>query len=217
MKSSISVGLVVMIAAACACVSPIGGEHPAAEYNPETGKLQRLVFDSDADGRNDAVGNMDGARVTSIEIDSTGNGVTDRWDYFDSSGRLVRVGLARQDDGVMDAVGIYAENQQLVRLDVSTHRDGRFDRAEFYEAGILVRAEEDTDGDGRVDKWEFHRPNPRRGVGEPPTLVSMVAFDDLAMGRPTRRLIYAPDGATSVEIARADGTFPTSVPQASAR
>jgi hypothetical protein len=218
MMSPASLVFVVLLAGVCGCAPPGGGgERPAAKYDARTGKLQRLVFDSDADGRNDAVGNMDGARVTSIETDSTRNGVTDRWDFFDSAGRLASVGLSRQDDGIMDAVAIYGANQQLLRLNVSTHRDGRFDRTEFYELGILARAEEDTDGDGRIDKWESHRPNPRGSPGEPPTRVSMVAFDDSATGRPTRRLIYAPDGTTRVEIARADGTFPTSATRQAVR
>ncbi len=43
-----------------------------------------------------------------------------------------------------------------MRIDVSTHRDGRIDRIEHYERDVLVRAEEDTDGDGKIDKWETY-------------------------------------------------------------
>ena len=82
--------------------------------------------------------------------DVNGNGTIDRWDFYDDSGQVTRVGLARADDGVMDAVAIYGAGQTLRRLEVSTRRDGRFDRVEFYEAERLTRAEEDTDGNGVV-------------------------------------------------------------------
>ena len=38
------------------------------------------------------------------------------------------------------------------RVEISTKRDGKVDRTEFYSAGEFTRAEEDTDGDGRIDK-----------------------------------------------------------------
>jgi hypothetical protein len=117
----------------------------------------------------------------------------------------------------MDAVAIMDADQHLVRLEVSTRRDGRFDRFEFYQAGRLARAEEDADGDGRVDKWESYRTNPGAGPGEPPVLISVVAFDDAARGSPTRRLVYGSDGqVVRVEIDKTgDGTF--AVPQRTSR
>ena len=194
---------------ACAPSQRASQQQPAAEYDQQTGKLQRLAFDSDDDGRNDAAGILDGTRVKHIEIDTTGNGTIDRWDFYDDDGRVVRVGMARQDDGVMDAVAIMGPDQQPVRLEVSTRRDGTFDRVEFYQAGRLARAEEDTNGDGRVDKWESFRNNPGSGPGEPPVILSAVAFDDAATGRPTRRLVYGPDGqVVRVEVDKTgDGTF----------
>jgi len=195
--------LIVCAIAFVACAAPdrSQSDSPAAEYDRGTGRLQRLAFDSDDDGRNDAAGILDGTRVKHIELDSNGNGAIDRWDFYDEEGRVARVGMSRRDDGVMDAVAVMGPDQHLIRMEVSTGRDGRFDRLEFYQAGRLARAEEDTDGDGRVDKWEAYRSNPRTGPGEPPVLLSSVAFDDDARGRPTRRLVYGSDGqAVRVEI-----------------
>jgi hypothetical protein len=185
-----------LLAVFAACARPDSADHdrPSAEYDRETGRLQRLTFDSNDDGRNDAVGIMDGTKITRIELDTNGNGTVDRWDFFDADRRLARVGLARRDDGVMDAVAVYGPDERLQRMEVSTRRDGRFDRVEFFENGGLARAEEDTDGDGRIDKWESYRPNPRAGAGEAASIVTGVAFDDTAAGRPTRRLVYGPDG-----------------------
>jgi hypothetical protein len=211
MLSVRSASLVSLLAAFVACAPPqrASQQQPAAEYDQQTGKLQRLAFDSDDDGRNDAAGILDGTRVKHIEIDTTGNGAIDRWDFYDADGRVVRVGMARQDDGVMDAVAVMGPDQLPARVEVSTRRDGTFDRSEFYQAGRLARAEEDTDGDGRVDKWESYRSNPRSGPGEPPVVISVVAFDDAAAGRPTRRLVYGPDGqVVRVELDKTgDGTF----------
>jgi hypothetical protein len=202
--------LVFFAAIFSACGTPAGvhREKPTAEYSEESGRLQRLTFDANEDGRNDAVGVMDGTRVSRIELDTSGNGRTDRWEFYDTDRRLRRVGFSRQDDGVMDAVAVYASDEKSLQLEVSTRRDGRFDRTEFYESDLLARAEEDTDGDGRVDKWESYRRNPRVGSGEPPVHMSTVAFDDAAIGRPTRRLVYGPDGTLArVERAGPDGVF----------
>jgi hypothetical protein len=210
MLSVKTASLVALAVAFFACAPPQRArQQPAAEYDQQTGKLQRLAFDSDDDGRNDAAGILDGTRVRHIEIDTTGNGAIDRWDFYDAGGRVVRVGMARRDDGVMDAVAVMGPDQQPVRVEVSTRRDGTFDRFEFYQAGRLARAEEDTDGDGRVDKWESYRGNPRSGPGEPPVIISAVAFDDADAGRPTRRLVYGPDGqVVRVELDETgDGTF----------
>jgi hypothetical protein len=203
--------LVFLAATFIGCGGPGNGdgERPAASYDPQTGRLERLVFDSNDDGRNDAAGVLDGARVRQIELDSNGNGQLDRWDFYGADGKITQVGLSRADDGVMDAVAVYDGEQRLQQLNVSTRRDGRFDRVEFYEAGQLSRAEEDTDADGRVDKWESYRPNAGAGPGEPPVVLSMVAFDDEKRGRPSRRLVYALDGqvARVEHDPRGDGTF----------
>ena len=77
---------------------------------------------------------------------------------------------------------------------MSTKRDGRFNRVEFYEAGALVRSEEDTNGDGRPDKWETYRRNTDKTPNEPPYVIASVAFDDSGRGTPQRRLVYSEDG-----------------------
>lgn len=208
--STVTLTLVSAIATFSSCAGPpsVGHERPKAEYSDQTGRLQRLTFDSNEDGRNDAVGVMDGTHIDRIELDTSGNGSPDRWEFYDADRRLRRVGMSRQDDGIMDVVAIYTPDGQLLQLDVSTRRDNRFDRTEFYESDVLSRAEEDTDGDGRVDKWETYRRNASSGPGDSPVHVSAVAFDDAAIGRPTRRLVYGADGSLArVEQAGPDGTF----------
>src|SRR5262245_50472452 len=84
------------------------GDRPAAEYDSATGRLRRLSFDENQNGRNNAVGVMDGARLERIEVDTDENGTADYWEFFDS--------------GV------------LTRVEEDTNRDGRVDKWETYRS-----------------------------------------------------------------------------------
>ena len=77
-------------------------------------------------------------------------------------------------------MGISRSDGSIERVEVSTKRDGKPNRTEFYEKGALARAEEDTNGDGRVDKWERY---------ESGALVS-ASFDTTRSGKPTTTIDY---------------------------
>jgi len=47
----------------------------------QTGRLTRLTYDRDHDGKIDTWGFMDGARVVRVEVDENGDGKVDRWEY----------------------------------------------------------------------------------------------------------------------------------------
>jgi hypothetical protein len=104
---------------------------------------------------------MNGATPTSSTIDRNEDGRLDRWEYYDASGRLLKVGFSRQDDGTPDSWAYARSDGTLERIDISSSADeSKIDRREFYtptrpEAPpVLERAEADTNGDGRIDKWE---------------------------------------------------------------
>ena len=179
--------LLATLGAAC---SRAAVEQPRAEYDRETGRVRRLSFDFNRNGHNDAVSIMDGTHIDHIELDFDEDGKVDRWDFYLGSPSLQYAGLSRLKDGVMDSRAFYGPAGELVRIEVSTARDGRFNRVEFYDAGTLVRSEEDTNGDGRPDKWETYRPNPDTTPNEPPYVIASVAFDDSGSGTPQRRLVY---------------------------
>jgi hypothetical protein len=63
---------------------------------------------------------------------------------------------------------------------VSTKRDGKVTRTEFFSKGQLARAEEDTDADGRVDKWEAYSGG----------ALTAVSFDTSKSGKPTVTVDY---------------------------
>ena len=188
------IGLVTVFAtlslALSACAPGSNGDRPQAEYDRETGRLRRLTFDLSKNGRNDTVSVMDGTRIDRIELDLDEDGHVDRWDFYRFNPTVERVGFSRLHDGVMDAQAFYGSDRRLTRIEQSTARDGRFNRVEYYEGGVLVRSEVDTNYDGRTDKWETYRPNRGAAQGEPAFALASVAFDDLGIGSAQRRVIY---------------------------
>ena len=73
------------------------------EYDPLTGKLRLLKYDSDGNGKVDTVSYMDGSRVVRIEIDKDEDGKVDRWEYYGPDQTLEKVGISRAGDGKEDA------------------------------------------------------------------------------------------------------------------
>jgi hypothetical protein len=97
--------------------------------------------------------------------------------------------LSRANDGKADHWAYRAADGTLLKMEISTKRDGRVQRTEIYEGDALVAVEEDTDGNGAVDKWETYAGGTLRSV----------AFDTDGSGRPGRRLVYGADGNITVE------------------
>jgi uncharacterized protein YuzE len=168
------------------------------EYDPQTGKLRLLKYDSDGNGKVDTVSYMDGSRVVKIEIDKDEDGKVDRWEYYGPEQKLEKVGISRAGDGKEDAWSYADAAGAVTRLEISTQRDGKVTRIEHFQEAKLLSAEEDADGDGTIDKWETYD-------GE---RLSSVAYDTRHRGVPDRRLVYAPDGTARVEVdVKGDGHF----------
>lgn len=67
-----------------------------------TGTPQIVIFDADGDGRPDTRAYMDGDRLTHLEIDDDGDGLTDRWEYYAADGTLQRTASSTKHDGRPD-------------------------------------------------------------------------------------------------------------------
>ena len=182
-----------------ACSRPSASQQRITpEYDPQTGKLRLLKYDSDGNGKVDTVSYMDGSRVVKIEIDKNEDGKVDRWEYYGPDRKLEKVGISRAGDGKEDAWSYTDAAGAMTRLEISTKRDGKVTRIEHYQETTLVSAEEDADGDGKIDKWETYD-------GE---RLSSVAYDTQHRGAPDRRLVYAPDGTVRVDVdLKGDGHF----------
>lgn len=155
-----------------------------ANYDPRTGKLYQLTYDSNSNGKPDVISHMDGSEVVRVELDLDEDGLVDRWEHYGVDGNLEKVGISRSNDGIEDEWVFEGAPGSVGRIEISTRPDGRVSRTQFYEDGVLVRAHEDTDGDGRIDKWETYRGGVLRDA----------AFDPEGIGRPTQRLTYDWDG-----------------------
>jgi hypothetical protein len=173
---------IVLLVAACVFVSacePAGPGSPGyrrmePEYD-DSGRLTRLLYDRDGDGKVDTWAYMDGARIVRAEVDENGDGTVDRWEYY----RDGSSGSAGQGSPAI------APDRTIERIERAKRLDGKISRTEYFENGELTRVEEDTDGNGVIDKWE-------RYVGGS---LSIMALDTRGSGKPDRRFIYRPDGS----------------------
>jgi hypothetical protein len=151
-----------------------GGAAPATDaqsritpaYDGASGRLTRLAYDSNDNGKDDTWASMDGTRLTKLEADENEDGRIDRWEYYPAS-----------------ATG--GPRQPPERIERATRLDGQVSRREYFEHGVLTRIEEDTDGNGAVDKWETYADGS----------LTTLALDTSGRGKPDRRLIYRTDGS----------------------
>jgi len=160
------------------------GRGPYKAFYDQWGRLQRLEYDQNGDGRPDQVAHHDGARTPrTIEVDEDYDGVVDRWEDYDPSGRLTRVGTSRRGRGP-DLWSAPGPDGQPARKEYDEDGDGRPDRVETLDAGEVTAVEIDQDRDGRTDRWQSWRQG--RLIGE--------ELDTDRDGRPDRRLRYGDDG-----------------------
>lgn len=139
---------VLVLSPACRSSGPPTGKVTPI-YSAKTGKLQELTLDRNGDGRVDTWALMDGVHLRSIQIDRHGTGKPDRWEYYEEGtpapGSQPNAGAA------------FDRKTMIVRADEANGPDRTIvTRREFYADGIITRVEEDTDFDGRIDKWETY-------------------------------------------------------------
>jgi hypothetical protein len=157
---------------------------PYQAFYDRWGRLHRLEYDHNADGRPDRIAHHGGHRTPrTIEVDDDYDGRTDRWEDYDDDGTLVRVGTARRGGGP-DLWTRSDPDGQDTRHEYDDDGDGRPERVELLEAGRVARVELDSDGDGRADRWQRW----------PQGRLSDEDVDTDHDGRPDRRIRYHDDG-----------------------
>jgi hypothetical protein len=190
------------------CRAQTGGKRIEPVYDPTTGKLQLLKYDSNGNGAIDTWSHMDGARAVRIDIDSDEDGKVDRWEYYGASQQIEKVGFSRAKDGKEDAWSFPGAAGSIERVEISAKRDGKITRVEHFQADRVVAAEEDSNDDGRMDKWETYEGD----------RLASVAFDTLHRGTADRRLVYSTDGTARLEVDLAgNGHFTAAADQAAGR
>lgn len=162
---------------------PQGRDGVVPTYDATTGRLERISYDRNKDGKADAWLFMDGTRAVRAELDDNHDGTVDRWEHYRS--------------GSQSAGGEFPRGE-LERAEQSSRSDGIVTRWETYEAGLLKTVREDTSGDGQPDKWEIWADG---------ALVE-VALDTRGTGKADRKIVYAADGsAPQMLVDAGDGIF----------
>jgi len=168
---------------------PAGTDRIKPTYNASTGRLERITYDRNGDGKVDAWAYMDGTAVVRAELDTDFDGVVDRIEYYAPRS-------AGSGSSTVGTSGAAPGGGALTKVEISSRPDGKVTRSEYYEDGLRTRAEEDTDGDGRIDKWETWRDG----------ALSTVALDTQGRGRPDRRFVYDADSSEPRLEIDADGS-----------
>jgi hypothetical protein len=184
---SFAVASVLSFGIACGSAPPARTgirEGLQTEYDG-SGKLTRLTYDRNGDGKTDAWGFMDGSHVVRVEVDENGDGTPDTWEYHSAAAA-----------GAQAAGGT---DKTVERVERATQFDGRVTRREYFDGGVLARVQEDTDGDGKDDKWETYV----NGA------LATMALDTSGRGTADRRFVYGADGGLlRIEAdAAGNGTF----------
>ena len=146
-------------------------------YDKASGRLTRLDYDANKNGKPDTWAYMDGVRLIRLEADENEDGKIDRWEFYPSV-----------------AVPGGGATPSPERIERATRLDGRVTRREFFEGNQMVRVEEDTDANGATDKWETYADG----------ALKVLALDTSGKGQPDRRLLYRADG--SLDYIEADPT-----------
>ena len=146
--------LIVVSCGIAACNTPADPRRAVPSYDAFTGRLVQLSADQDGDGRVEQWTYLNGNLPLRGEADTDGDGRVDRWEYFDANARLQRVGTSSRNDGVEDTWTYVQAVDGESRVDRSRDRDRHIDRREFFRGDVMTRAEEDSNGDGRLDRWD---------------------------------------------------------------
>lgn len=170
---------------------PDGRQYYLLERGPykgiydQWGRLQRIEYDSNKDGRADHIAHHDGEKTPHLlEIDEDFDGGMDRWEDYNPAGILVKVGTGRRQRGRPD-LWIYPDAGGLpARKEYDEDLDGRIDRVEVFRNGLLRRAEMDTDNDGKLDRWQDW------STGR----LSSEELDTNGDGKPDRRILFGERG-----------------------
>jgi len=115
------------------------------EYYDGAGRLAKVGFSRKSDEKPDAWAySTPAGRIDRIEVSSTGDPARiDRWEFYDTAAAATVAGG--------DGTG------PLLRVEEDTNRDGRPDKWERYEGGLVQVAEFDENRDGRPDRRLTYR------------------------------------------------------------
>ena len=128
---------------------------PYKAFYDAWGRLQRIEYDSNGDGRADHIALHAGKRNPHrIDVDADFDGRTDRWEVYDEEGRLQKVGTARAPGEAPDLWTTADAAGAAARLEHDADGDGVIERTEVMRGGRVAEVLVDSDRDGRMDRWQ---------------------------------------------------------------
>ena len=113
-------------------------------------RLKSVAVDADGDGVSEVNAEAKDADVAGVGFSLAGDAVIDAWAFRNTAGELVRVEVSTKRDGKVDRWEHY-RNNRVIKVDLDTNGNGRPDRWQTFEDGILVDTFIDADEDGRAD------------------------------------------------------------------
>ena len=85
------------------------------------------------------------------------------------------------DDGKIDQIALFDRRGKLIRLKIDSNTDGIMDRCQYYEKGQIIRIEMDTDHDRRIDCRDYFEAGKRtrheRLSSDTSQVVQVIQFD----------------------------------------
>jgi hypothetical protein len=122
------------------------------EWDPATARWQLIHYQVAPSGERIRRVHSDDLAVKRMDLDIAGGTVA--IEAKPGAGLTFdRVGFSVANDGVIDAWVTRDPKTGLNRVEVSTKRNGKIDRWEYYEKNILLKVELDTNGNGKPDRW----------------------------------------------------------------
>ncbi len=171
-----------------------------AFYDASDGKLARIEYDNNGDGRPEQIDHHDGrSRPSLIEVDVNSDGKIDRWEYYDGRDKLIKVAVSEKGTGKPDRWSILDGEGNPLRIEYDSDGDGRAERVDRFADRKLVSVELDTDHNGLLDRWQHWT-------------AGVLEWEDLDTdgdGRADRRLRYDAKGQPRLEVLGADGPRPS--------
>jgi hypothetical protein len=204
-----------------------GNDQVQGHYSKKDGHLELLTYDSNKNGKTDTWSFMDGSRVIGVVIDKDEDGVPDRWEYYDATGKLEKVATARLTPGVPDAWAYPDGSGKVARIEMTGACAAPTPTASPTPAGPGASGTAPVSSPrvgpptptpppppGRITRWESYENEhlaraeedtdcegklDKWEVFRPDGSLASVALDTTKSGKPERRLVFGEGGKVTVE------------------
>jgi len=127
------------------------------EDRDENGLLRSRHIESEQSGLPERIETYTAGKLTRIELDENDDGLIDIWNFYDSAQRLEKEERDRNFDGQIDTwTSFDPETDSIRSVFEDRDEDGDIDLWSFYEAGQITLRGEDGENKGRATQLTFY-------------------------------------------------------------